>query len=166
MVSSRDSFFGSDFEFSTSNGLMVAFGLTAYDSNQEPIEDQSYGQLKAYYKTWGMPGDPPGVNWQEMPTKPCSRGQLGLSDSDDGDSSLFFPVHRNSEYDIGYYNKKFKCVEEKNLRIQGDYNSGVTRSFIVQFEKCEQEKAVGFQCKSEEEIIKWLRRKFILTYSN
>ena len=72
MVSSRDSHFGSDFEFMTKNGLQIAFGLTAYDGNQEPIEDPEYGELKAFYKTWGMPGDPPGVIWEELPTKQCT----------------------------------------------------------------------------------------------
>ena len=60
MVSQRDSFFDTDFEFDTNNGLMIAFGLTAYDDNLESIEDSDYGQIKAYYKTWGMK-DQPGV---------------------------------------------------------------------------------------------------------
>ena len=33
MVSQKDSYFDSNFEFTTDNGLMVAFGLTAYDNN-------------------------------------------------------------------------------------------------------------------------------------
>ena len=33
MVSSRDSYFGPEFEFTTENGLMMAFGITAYDGN-------------------------------------------------------------------------------------------------------------------------------------
>ena len=37
MVSSRDSFFGPDHIYS--EDLYYAFGLTAYDSNPEPIED-------------------------------------------------------------------------------------------------------------------------------
>ena len=37
MVSSRDSFFDPDYVYS--EDLYYAFGLTAYDSNPEPIED-------------------------------------------------------------------------------------------------------------------------------
>jgi len=33
MVSVRDSFYDSDFEFTTDDGLMIAFGITAYDDN-------------------------------------------------------------------------------------------------------------------------------------
>ena len=67
MVSQRDNFFPTDFEFKTDDGLMLAFGLTAYDDDYESIEDATYGALKAYYKTWGQ-ADQPGVGWEEIPT--------------------------------------------------------------------------------------------------
>ena len=51
MVSSVDAFFDSDYVYS--GPLAFAFGITAYDSDPEPIEDPSYGLLKAYYKSWG-----------------------------------------------------------------------------------------------------------------
>ena len=35
---------------------MYAFGLTAYDSYQESIEDPSFGVVKAYYESWGADG--------------------------------------------------------------------------------------------------------------
>ena len=57
MFSTQDSFFGSDYEFSTQNdGMMVAFALTDFDNNQEPIEDEQYGTVRAYYKHWGLNG--------------------------------------------------------------------------------------------------------------
>ena len=46
MVSSVDAYFDSDYVYS--GPLAFAFGITAYDSNPEPIEDPSYGLLKAY----------------------------------------------------------------------------------------------------------------------
>ena len=82
MVSTRDSFFDTDFEFTTDTGLMIAFGLTAYDDNLEPIEDPRYGELKAYYKTWGM-NDALGVEFTELPTVPCTKKQLGISEEGD-----------------------------------------------------------------------------------
>ena len=72
MVSSRDSFFDTEFEFKTDDGLMIAFGLATYDENYGETEDPTYGQLKAYYKTWGM-SDSPGIVWQELPTKQCTQ---------------------------------------------------------------------------------------------
>ena len=52
--------------------MQVAFAITAYDSNQDPIEDPRYGTLKAYYKTWGLsPGK--GVEWVELEDRYCTK---------------------------------------------------------------------------------------------
>ena len=145
---------------------MIAFGLTAYDENYESIEDDDYGTLKAFYKTWGM-ADAPGVEFTEIPSAPCTRAQLGLPDEETGEQKpgLFYPLHKNSVNDLTYYNKKFKCINSEFVRMQGDYNSAVTRSIVIEFEKCNQE-GRDRPCKSNEEILRWLRRKFILTYAN
>lgn len=50
------------------------------------------------------------------------------------------------------------------MQIHGDYNSASVRNFVIQFEKCEPGK--GVECKSDQEILRWLQRKFILTYAN
>ena len=39
MVSTRDSFYSTDHEFTTDEGFQFAFGITAFDDVQEPIED-------------------------------------------------------------------------------------------------------------------------------
>jgi len=56
------------------------------------------------------------------------------------------------------------------MQIQGDYNSAVVRNFVIQFEKCDQaarlKKGIMRPCKSDKEILKWLRQKYILTYTN
>ena len=40
------SHYSTDDEFTTEDdGIMIAFGLTAYDSNREPIDDPTYGTL-------------------------------------------------------------------------------------------------------------------------
>lgn len=134
MVSTRDSYFDTEFEFTTEQGLMIAFGLTAYDDNFDAIEDPSYGHLKAYYKTWGMQADAPGVSWDEIPTSQCTAEQLGLVEAESSgghQSSRFYPTHKNSENDLKFYHRKFKCVDAGKLKIQGDYNSAVTRSFVI-----------------------------------
>ena len=91
---------------------MLAFGFTAYDSNQEPIDDPDYGELKAYFKTWGF--GPPGVFWEELNTIPCTEEMLKYKK----DSSLFYPSHKDSTNDLHYYRKKLQCFDKKTtLRI-------------------------------------------------
>ena len=76
MVSSVDAYFDSDYVYS--GPMAFAFGLTAYDSNPERIEDPSYGLLKAYYKSWGIHGTFTGVHREELTTKPCTHADLQI----------------------------------------------------------------------------------------
>lgn len=78
MISTKDSYFSTDDEFTTEDGLMIAFTITAYDSEQESIEDPTYGNLKAYYKTWGIADQVQSEGFEEIPLKFCSKAQLGL----------------------------------------------------------------------------------------
>ena len=77
MVSLRDSYIDDNFVFSTDEGLMIAFGLTAYDNVQNSIEDASYGKLKAYYKSWGLT-EGHDMRFEEVQSKQCTRAQIGL----------------------------------------------------------------------------------------
>lgn len=45
-----DFYFSADFV--SDNDFMLAFGLSAYDNNSEPIEDPSIGVVNSYYKSW------------------------------------------------------------------------------------------------------------------
>lgn len=74
MISSRDAYFTSDDEYS--ENLQYAFGLTAYDSNREPIEDETIGVLKPYYKSWGIKAGIGGVDLEELPTRKCTSAEL------------------------------------------------------------------------------------------
>lgn len=134
MISSRDAFFDTDFEFS--EDLMYAFGITAYDSNREPIEDPSYGVLKPYYKSWGIKAGIGGVDWEPLPTKECNEAMLHVNGQSDPDSAFYKP-HKNSAADLGFYYKKLKCLDVEAIKVQGDFNSPRTRSFTLLFEKCE-----------------------------
>ena len=173
MVSVREAYYDTDHEFTQDDDLMFAFGLTAYDSNQEPIEDAQYGILKAYYKTWGgVVEGSQSVHFQELETKQCTRAELGLpkedwdTESDYSKPPLFFEPHPNAVSDFEFYFKKFKCIQKEKLRIQGDYNSARTRSLVLEFDKCQETPENPIKCKSDDEILQWLRRKFILIYSN
>lgn len=80
MVSKRDSFFETDFEFRTEDGLQIAFGITSYDDNYDTTEDPDYGDLKAYYKTWGYE-DAPGEVFTEIESNQCTNEQLGIDEN-------------------------------------------------------------------------------------
>lgn len=114
MVSSRDSFFDSDFVYS--KDLMYAFGITAYDSNREAIEDASYGVVKPYYKSWGIKAGIGGVDWEELPTRDCTEAELHVNDKSDT-SSPFFTPHKNSASDLGFYYKKLKCLDMSTVQV-------------------------------------------------
>ena len=95
MVSEQDSYFATDEPWTTNEGLMIAFGITAYDDNFENIEDSDYGELKAYYKTWGFE-DQPGVEFKEIPTSICTNEQLGIDKEgypNPDDLGLFYPIY-------------------------------------------------------------------------
>ena len=48
--------------------------------------------------------------------------------------------------------------------MTGDYNSDIAESINIQLKKCDSE--LRTDCKSEEEITQWLRRKFIIVVTN
>ena len=116
MVSPRDNYFDSNFEFTTNDGLMLAFALTEFDENSDVIEDPDYGELKAYYNTWGLKDSPDaGEVFTEIPTSFCTKKQLGLAE--DQENRLFYPKHKNAVNDLEKYNKKFRCFDSEFLRI-------------------------------------------------
>ena len=82
-----DNYFGS--EYQTDNNLFYAFGITAYDSNPEPIEDPSIGTIKPYYKSWN--NEAYGIVWTPIPTKDCTKAELHINDESDADSHFYKP---------------------------------------------------------------------------
>ena len=153
---------------------MLAFALTAYDDETESIEDPDIGELKAYYKTWGYPTEDEVLSEQLtlLETRQCTYEELGIKK--DGTpaekTGLFYRTHSNSLNDLKYYNRKFKCFALPNISIHGDYNTSMSKNIIIQFEKCDQEKRTlegdPRACKSNDEILRWLRQKYLLIYYN
>lgn len=162
MESSADAFYDADFVFD--EDLMFAYGITAYDSNQANIEDPSIGQLKPYYKTWGIIPDKSGVDFEELPRRNCTEAELHIEGQSDPNSAFYKP-HHGSISDLTYYKRKMSCIDSEKLNIQGDYNSLTTRSFVLLFERCRNDTFTGV-CKSDEEITVWLRRKFVVVLWN
>ena len=77
---------------------LLTFALTAYDNERESIEDPQYGVLRPYYKSWGLK-ESIGVEWEELPTRPCTEAELHINNKTDPNSKFFKP-HKNSVADL------------------------------------------------------------------
>ena len=96
MVSSREAYFDPDFVFK--GDMAFAFGLTAYDDNEEPIEDPSIGVLRPYFKQWGMDQNlTTPIEWRY-----CTKSELRRQGYDDTESP-FFEFTKAADTDIGTY---------------------------------------------------------------
>ena len=75
-------FYSEDYIFSyEKNGLNLAVAFTAYDTETEPILDDSYGRLIFNAVEWGP--NPDGTYYSrrtELETHTCSREELGITD--------------------------------------------------------------------------------------
>ena len=160
MVSQRDAYFNESFVYS--ENLWYAFGLSAYDDNLEPIEDPSYGVLRPYYKTWGLGLDE--TSFTEIPTRPCTKAELHVQNQTSEDSKFFKPQDTFRK-DLEKYYKKLNCLDQDKVEVQGDYNTPSTRQFTLLFQRCDNS-TFDNACKSEEEITRWMMRKFIIVYMN
>ena len=158
-----DSYFKSE-AFTSDDGFNIAFGLSAYDNEAEWIEDEDYGSLKAYHYRWGFEGEH-GSTWTEIPSRNCTRKEFYLDDVQDNNSeeTRLYRDHFTSESNSKYYWRKFRCTDER-IEIIGDYDSTIAQQFVIQFEKCDN--ATRSTCKTEDEIIDFLKEKYIITRSN
>ena len=75
MTSVRDSYYSADHTFTSEDGFELAFGITAFDSNQEPIDDPRYGRLNAMYVSWGTSA---GTIYESLDMHNCTREELGF----------------------------------------------------------------------------------------
>lgn len=64
---------------------MLAFGLSAYDDNREPIEDPSIGVVNSYYKSWST--EYAGVRWTPITTRDCTKAELHIRNETDIEES-------------------------------------------------------------------------------
>ena len=83
MQSVRDAHFNTDETISTEKDQFnIAFAITAYDDNREPIDDYRYGKVAAKIVQWGF-GDTQGVDiGGYLDHHNCTREELGLDDYD------------------------------------------------------------------------------------
>ena len=82
------------------------------------------------------------------------------------DQSRFYPAHLRSEWSLGAYWKKLRCYDDE-IYVAGDYQSDRAAGLQISIDKCDNSTDEGsVVCKSDEEIQKYLARKFLLTLNN
>ena len=122
-MSVRDSYFSPEDVFPNDvddlifDGFDLAFGITAYDSNYENIEDPTIGQVRARYVRWGF-GE--SERYMNLNSHRCTEEELGIDNRDA--NPRFYPIHENSYNDTKPRTEKLNCLDEK-IQLQGDYNS-------------------------------------------
>ena len=103
-----DQIFPDDVENLQYNKFQIAFGLTAYDSDPDPIEDPRYGRIYARFHQWGHGNS---TEYTELPAHYCTDEELGLTN--DRKDSRFFEIYENSLKDLNDYKRKMYCIDEK-----------------------------------------------------
>ena len=71
-------------------------------------------------------------------------------------------MYERSLAEVDIYRNKFKCIDEENLVIWGDYNSAKAMQLAVKFHMCEGKD----YCKTREEIRDWISGKYIVLLYN
>ena len=120
-----------------------------------------YGELKAFYKSWGNEGDPPGTSYYQIKTRPCTREEIGLGENKE--NSRFYPAKKESMSSVEDYADKLQCIDE-DIVVKGTDQSLSAQLLSIQFVACDY--INNSTCKSYEEIRQFMRRKFVITYEN
>ena len=76
------------------------------------------------------------------------------------------PLYKENVGNIEMYQKKFSCLDADDMYIYGDYNSATVSMLNIQLVRCNKENNPEIECKSEEEITKFFRDKFIIVLTN
>ena len=80
----------------------------------------------------------------------CTKQELGV-ESDQQSRAKFLPIRKENRELVNFHSKKFKCVDEEDLYMYGDYNSDKASLFNIQLVKCKNE--TRSDCKSEHQIM-------------
>lgn len=102
------------------NGFNIAIALSAYNSEREPFNDPSIGELVFKHYRWGMNADGTLYSGKSrLESHPCSLEELGLDENKS--KSRFFPINGNFEASVEFYHKKFLCLNREDLVVYGDF---------------------------------------------
>ena len=142
-------------------GLNFAVAFTAYDNEREEILHPSYGSLTFTTYEWGEDekGEP-FVKFENIPSHTCSKEELGL----EGNNSSFMPIVEENINIVSLYQKKFHCIKNEDMFINGDFDSSAARLISMRLNRCVNTDTLT--CKSEEEITQFLRNKILVMLFN
>ena len=150
--------------FDTEMGLKIAVAFTEWDDNPDPILDKSYGRIVFYRETYSIDANHTVFyDHVELPSHYCSAEELNLEKSPESVANVFFPIAQKYERDMKAYHKKFLCLDEEDMRLQGDYSSETASLLEVRIEKCQ-----GHDyCRDETEIDDFFKAdKYIILLNN
>ena len=115
-----DYFYEEDFVFHYQNGFNVALAFTAYDDETEVILDDTYGEIVFNVVTWGDKEDGEVFYKRErLDHHRCTPEELGTQKG----NAKFLPMVDKNLPTLERYQKKFDCLDEKDLFVYGDFNS-------------------------------------------
>ena len=90
----------------------------------------------------------------------CSAHELGFGNKTRND---FYKIKQSQEKDLNRFYRKFWCLDE-GISLNGDYNSDSGRSLVLEWQKCDP--SSGVVCKEQADIDAWLKRKYLILYTN
>ena len=138
----------------------MAVAFTSYDNEREIILDPSIAELEFYVEEWGK--DENGqvfVNLFTISSHSCTPEELGLT----GEKSKFYPyLQDNIKDEVVRYWKKFRCIDEEDLRIYGGSQSEKARRIGARLMKCHDKD----YCMPDEMIENFLYNKYLLLVNN
>ena len=75
---------------------------------------------------------------------------------------MFMPIHETSQATLELYHRKMICLDEEELKINGNFDTSVADLLNIQLIKCNSRS----DCKSDEEILAFFRNKFLVILYN
>ena len=123
-------------KFTSEQDFFVAAALTAYNNEAElPPDLHRYGKFEFYHIGWGNNSNENHLSGYEnqLNSHACSAEELGLEPGTE------FPVVEESRNEVEIWFKKFRCVDEADYVIWGNYNTAHANTFVVGFMLCEGE---------------------------
>lgn len=112
-------YYNETYELSASHHKFdVAFALVGWGDSAFEGDISMYGELKAFYKSWGNEGDPPGTTYYEIETRPCTADEIGLGL--DKSLSRFYPPRSDSVDYVRDYSDIMQCID-KDVVLRGNY---------------------------------------------
>ena len=129
--STKDFHFGDREKFTANeDDFFLAAAITRFDSNRTVTESKEFGELIIEHYGWG--NEAWGYTYGSTPLKNhfCTEEELGLKP---GNKTRIFPIFERSLAEVYNYQNKFKCVDNENLAIWGDFNSASAMQLAVNF---------------------------------